>query len=58
MKQQSLFEPLEPTQKTIRLDEIAPWSNDGAKSPIKASIQLLGMIDPVTVQELPPGNRH
>lgn len=58
MEQESLFEPIQPTQQTIRLDEIQPWSNDGARSPIKASISALGMLDPVTVQELPPGQQY
>lgn len=58
MEQESLFDPLTPTQATIRLDEIEPWSNDGAKSPIKGSIQALGMVDPVTVQTLPAGQQY
>lgn len=58
MEQESLFEPLEPTQQTIRLEEIAPWTNDGARSPIKASISALGMLDPVTVQALPEGQQY
>lgn len=58
MEQESLFEPLNPTQATIRLDEIEPWSNDGARSPIKGSISALGMVDPVTVQALYAGQRY
>lgn len=58
MEQESLFEPLEPTLQIIRLDEIQPWTNDGARSPIRASIQQLGMIDPVTVQELLAGSQY
>jgi ParB/RepB/Spo0J family partition protein len=58
MEQKRLFEPLQLTQKTVRLDEIGPWTNDGASSPILASISALGMLDPVTVQALPPGQAY
>lgn len=58
MEQESLFEPLQPTQETIRIDEVAPWSNDGARSPIRGSIRALGMLDPVTVQALPDGQQY
>lgn len=58
VEQESLFEPLQPTQETIRIDEVAPWSNDGARSPIKGSIKALGMLDPVTVQALPASQQY
>lgn len=58
MEQEPLFEPLAPTQETIRIDDIAPWTNDGARSPIKGSIKALGMLDPVTVQALPEGQQY
>lgn len=58
MEQESLFEPIEPVQKTIHLDEIAPWSTKGARSPVEATIGALCMINPVTVQELPSGQQY
>ena len=58
MEQKRLFEPLQPTQATIRLDEIELWSNDGARSPLRGSITALGMVDPVTVQALSAGQPY
>lgn len=58
VEQEPLFQPLEPVQRTVRLDEVAPWSTKGARSPVEATISAFSMINPVTLQELPPGQQY